>query len=214
MKKILIATTNPGKIMTAKKILAKLGFEGLSFSDLNLHLEEPEETKLTAEEIAQEKAIGYAKQFKDFPVLARYDTNILVGVDDEDDPKNHNKAFVAEKAGSYSDENGEKVFSEIAHKYGGEVPVQFDWGYALAWHEDGEIKVVSGLATTGTSHTKIVDKISPKKVPGFCFSPIMQVLIDDEWKYDSELEDEDNWKAYWNIQAETIEKLIKECDVL
>ena len=55
MKQILIATTNPGKIMTIKKILNKLGYEGLSFADLNLNLEEPAETKTTAEEIAAEK---------------------------------------------------------------------------------------------------------------------------------------------------------------
>ena len=61
MKKILIATTNPGKVMTAKKILEKLGFEGVSFEDLGIELEEPEETKATAEEIAKEKAVGYAK---------------------------------------------------------------------------------------------------------------------------------------------------------
>lgn len=107
-QKILIATTNPGKIMTAKKILKKLGFEGVSFDDLNIKLKEPEETKSTAEEIAREKAIGYAKQFKSFPILARDDTNVLVGVSEEDDPKNHNKAFVAKKAGTYSDKNGEK----------------------------------------------------------------------------------------------------------
>lgn len=214
MKQILIATTNPGKIMTAKKILAKLGYEGLSFADLGLNLVEPEETKLTAEEIAAEKALGYAKQFKDFPVLARDDTNVLVGVDEEDDPKNHNKEFVARRAGKYSDKNGEKVFSEIAHKYGGELPVRFDWGYAIAWHEGNETKVVSALATTGTEKTKIVDKISTKKVPGFCFAPVMQVLIDGEWKYDSELTDEDSWKAYWDIQAEAIKGLIDQCGYL
>ena len=212
MKQILIATTNPGKIMTAKKILAKLGYEGLSFADLGLNLKEPEETKLTAEEIAAEKALGYAKQYKDLPVLARDDTNMLVGVAKEDDPKNHNKEFVARRMGKYTDENGEKVFAEIAHKYGGEVPTQFDWGYALAWHEGDEIKVVSGLATTGTEGTKIVDKISPKKVPGFCFAPILKVFIDGEWKYDSELTDEDSWKAYWNIQAETIKSLLDQCN--
>ena len=43
------------------------------------------------------------------------------------------------------------------------MPTRFDWGYALAWHEGGEIKVVSALATTGIDKTKIVDKISPKK---------------------------------------------------
>lgn len=214
MKQILIATTNPGKIMTAKKILAKLGYEGLSFADLDLHLEEPEETKLTAEEIATEKALGYAKQYKDMPVLTRDDTNFLVGVSEEDDPKNHNKEFVARKMGEYSDENGEKVFAGIAHKYGGELPTRFDWGYALAWYDGGELKVVSTLATTGTEKTKIVDKISPKKVPGFCFAPVMQVLIDGEWKYDSELTEEDSWKAYWGIQAEAIQGLIEQCELL
>ena len=211
MKQILIATTNRGKIMTAKKILTKLGYEGLSFADLGLDLEEPDETKLTAEEIAAEKALGYAKQYKDLPVLARDDTNMLVGVAEEDDPKNHNKEFVARKAGEYSDENGEKVFAGIAHKYGGEIPTRFDWGYALAWYEEDEINVVSTLATTGVDRTKIVDKISDKKVPGFCFAPILKVLIDGEWKYDSELTDEDSWKAYWDIQARAIKSLIDKC---
>ena len=214
MKKILIATTNPGKIMVTKKILAKLGYEGLSFADLNLNLKEPEETKLTADEIAAEKALGYAKQFKDLPVLTRDDTNMLVGVAEEDDPKNHNKEFVARKMGKYTDENGEKVFSEIAHKYGGELPTRFDWGYALAWYEGDDIKVVSVLATTGTEKTKIVEEISPKKVPGLCFAPILKVLVNGEWKYDSELTDEDSWEAYWNIQAEAIDGLIKQCPFL
>ncbi|MDO4870746.1 MAG: non-canonical purine NTP pyrophosphatase [Candidatus Saccharibacteria bacterium] len=110
MKQILIATTNPGKIITAKKILYKLGYEGLSFADLNLKLEEPEETKTTAQEIAEEKALAYARQFKDLPILARDDTNTLVGVAEEDDPKNHNKQFVAKIVGEYSNENSEKVF--------------------------------------------------------------------------------------------------------
>ncbi|MBR6532304.1 hypothetical protein IKT64_00825 [Candidatus Saccharibacteria bacterium] len=61
MKQILIATTNPGKIMTAKKILGRLGYEGLSFADLNLRPDEPDETQTTAEKIAAEKALGYAK---------------------------------------------------------------------------------------------------------------------------------------------------------
>ena len=103
---------------------------------------------------------GAAKMnaFRKFPELFE-----VVGVAEEDDPKNHNKEFVARRMGEYTDENGEKVFAEIAHKYGGEVPTRFDWGYALAWHEGGEIKVVSALATTGVDKTKIVDKISSKK---------------------------------------------------
>ena len=214
MKKILIATTNPGKIMTAKKILKKLGYEGVSFEDLGISLIEPEETKATAEEIAVEKALGYARQFKDLPVLARDDTSFLVGVSEEDDPKNHNKEFVARRAGEYSDENGIKVFSELAGKYGGEIPFRFDWGYALAWHDGSEIRVVSGVATTGVDETKLVSKVSPARVPGFCIAPVMQVLIDGKWKYDAELTEEESWEAYWDLQAETIRGLIEKCPVL
>ncbi len=208
MKQILIATTNPGKITATKQILAKLGYEGLSFADLNLQLEEPDETQLTAEEIATEKALGYAKQYADLPVLARDDTNELIGVEEEDDPKNHNKAFVARRKGEYTDDLGSELFAEIAHKYGGSVPCRFVWGYGLAWHDGDEIKVVHGTAQTDPKDIKIVDHISPKKVPGFCFSPVMQVNINGEWKFDSELRAEDNWEAYWNIQAETIKSLL------
>jgi hypothetical protein len=213
MKKILIATTNPGKIAATKKILERLGYEGVSFADLDLHLDEPDETMPTAEEIATEKALGYAKQYGNLPVLARDDVMTLIGVDEEDEPKNHGKAFVAKRAGEYTDEKGSQVFADIAHKYGGEVWLRFDWGYGLAWRQtnaDGkeETKVVHGLATTGDHLVKIVDKISPIKVPGFCFSPIIQVEVDGKWKYDSEFTDEDNWKTYWHIQAETIKSLL------
>lgn len=208
MKRILIATTNPAKIAATKAILKKLGYEGLSFADLDLHLEEPDETEATAEEIAAEKALGYAKQYADLPVLTRDDTNTLIGVDEEDDPKNHNKAFVARRKGEYTDDNGSELFAEIAHKYGGSIPCRFDWGYGLAWHDGNEVKVVHALAQTDIEKVRIVDQISPKRVKGFCFSPVIQVLIDGEWKYDSEFADEDNWKAYWGIQAEAIKKLL------
>lgn len=214
MKQILIATTNPGKIITIKKILARLGFEGLSFADLNLSFDEPEETKLTADEIAAEKALFYAERYKDLPVLSRDDTNALIGVDEEDDPKNHNKEFVIRKKGEYTVDKGTEAFAEVAHKYGGSVPARFDWGYALAWHENGETKVVSGLATADTDILKIVDQISPVKSPGYCMAPVLKVLVDGVWKYDSELGDENNWKTYWKIQSKTIEDLIKQCDLL
>jgi len=50
------------------------------------------------------------------PVLARDDTNDIIGVAEEDDPKNHNKVFVAARKGKYTDELGAQVFAEVAHK--------------------------------------------------------------------------------------------------
>ena len=207
-KQLLIATTNPAKIKTLKIILDKLNYDALSFADLGIKLEEPAETKITAEEIAIEKALNYAKQYTDLPVLARDDTTTLVGVDEEDDPKNHNKEFVAKRRGEYSDKNGELVFSEIAHKYGGEIPVRFDWGYALAWHQGDEIKVVSATASNEIEKVRLVDEISATKVPGFCFSSILKVKTKDGWKFDSELSEDDSWDAYWGCQKDALESLL------
>ena len=207
-KQLLIATTNPAKIKTLKIILDKLNYDALSFTDLGIKLEEPAETKITAEEIAIEKALNYAKQYTDLPVLARDDTTTLVGVDEEDDPKNHNKEFVAKRRGEYSDKNGELVFSEIAHKYGGEIPVRFDWGYALAWHQGDEIKVVSAIASNEIEKVRLVDEISTTKVPGFCFSSILKVKTKNGWKFDSELSEDDSWDAYWSCQKDALESLL------
>ena len=209
-KQILIATTNPAKIKTFKIILDKLGYEALSFTDLGIRLEEPAETKLTAEEIATEKALGYAKQYAHLPILARDDTTALVDVSEEDDPKNHNKEFVAKRKGEYNDANGELVFSEIAHKYGGEIPICFNWGYALAWHQDGEIKVVSAIASNDIEKIKLVDEISNTKFPGFCFSSVTKVKTKDGWKFDSELSEDDSWDVYWSCQKDAIEPLLKQ----
>lgn len=206
-KQLLIATTNPAKIKTLKIILDRLGYEALSFADLGVKLEEPAETEATAEKIAAEKALGYAKQYSDLPVLARDDTTALIGVNEEDDPKNHNKEFVARRKGEYSDANGELVFSEIARKYGGEIPVRFDWGYALAWHQGDEIKVVSATASNEVEKVKLVDEISSTKFPGFCFSSVLKVKTRDGWKFDSELSEDDSWDAYWSCQKDTIESL-------
>ncbi len=207
-KQLLVATTNPAKIKTFKIILDKLGYEALSFADLGIKLGEPAETKLTAEEIATEKALGYAKQYADLPVLARDDTTTLIGVDEEDNPKNHNKEFVTKRKGKYSDTNGELVFSEIAHKYGGEIPVRFDWGYALAWYQGDEIKVVSTTASNEVEKVKLVDEISNTKFPGFCFSSVLKVKTKNGWKFDSELSENDSWEAYWNCQMDAIKSLL------
>ncbi len=210
MKQILLATTNPGKVATFKKILSKLGYEGLSMADLGLNLQEPAETKTAAEAIAIEKATEYAKQYRDLPVLARDDTMNIIGIAEEDDPKDHAKEFVAQRAGEYNDQNGEIVFAELARKYGGELPMVFNWGYALAWYRGDELKVVSTLVMTNPDHLKLVAVPSPKKVPGFCFAPILKVFVDGQWKYDSELTDEENWSAYQSAQADGIAKLLRD----
>ena len=68
MKKILVATHNPGKITEYREILGGHALEFLLLSDLNIS-DEPEENGKTFEENAIKKAEFYS-QFTDLPVLA------------------------------------------------------------------------------------------------------------------------------------------------
>ncbi len=68
MKKIFIATKNPGKILEYREILKKYFFEILTPQDFNI-LDEPEENEKTFEANAVNKARFYSA-FSDLPVLA------------------------------------------------------------------------------------------------------------------------------------------------
>ena len=68
MKKILIATKNPGKLLEYCELMKELPFEIATLKDLGIG-DEPEENQPTFEENAAKKANFYS-HFVDFPVLA------------------------------------------------------------------------------------------------------------------------------------------------
>lgn len=68
MKKILIATKNPGKLLEYRQIMKTLPFETITLKDLNI-TGEPEEDQPTFEANARKKAEFYSA-LADFPVLA------------------------------------------------------------------------------------------------------------------------------------------------
>jgi XTP/dITP diphosphohydrolase len=68
MKKILIATKNPGKLLEYYELMKEFPFEIVSLKDLRI-IDEPEEDQLTFEGNAAKKANFYS-DFIDFPVLA------------------------------------------------------------------------------------------------------------------------------------------------
>ena len=68
MKKLLIATKNPGKIIEIKKFLKDLPFEIVSLKDVNIN-DDVEETGKTYEENSLLKALFYAKKSK-LPVIS------------------------------------------------------------------------------------------------------------------------------------------------
>lgn len=68
MKKILVATKNPGKILEYRELTRDLPFEVVTLGDLNI-AEEPEEDQPTFEGNAAKKANFYSR-FVNFPLLA------------------------------------------------------------------------------------------------------------------------------------------------
>jgi len=68
MKKILIATKNPGKLLEYRELVRDLPLELITLKDLGIS-EEPEEDQLTFEANAIKKVNFYSK-FTDLPVLA------------------------------------------------------------------------------------------------------------------------------------------------
>ncbi len=69
MKKLLLATTNPGKILEYKEILKDLGIEIISLRDLKLENSQVEEDGKTFEENAIKKSKFFCKLTK-LPTLA------------------------------------------------------------------------------------------------------------------------------------------------
>ena len=68
MKKLLVATQNPGKILEYKELLKNLPIEVITLQDLGITEEAPEDAP-TFEENAKLKATFYSK-FVDFPTIA------------------------------------------------------------------------------------------------------------------------------------------------
>lgn len=68
MKKLLVATQNPGKVLEYKELLKDLPIEVVTLQDLGVTQEAPEDAP-TFEENALEK-VNFYSQFADFPTIA------------------------------------------------------------------------------------------------------------------------------------------------
>jgi len=182
IKKILFATTNKQKA----KILSLLTpVKLLSLADLPYSILEPEEIGNDALDISITKARHYWNFLKEkMPVLSQDDT-LELEVDEKDNPGNHIKDPVVKKYGEFTDKNAIQYYTELAQKYGGTIPMYFKYGHTLCFEDKGEIML---KARTSKLVGRIVTKAKENEsTNGYFLSAIMQVKIDNGWKYYSEL---------------------------
>ena len=139
MKKVLFATTNPGKVKLFSKGLLEKGIEALSLKDINITTG-PEETGTTAVENALIKARTYYKE-TGMPTIGMDSTLYLEGVPEEYQPG----LFVRRVNGKeLSDEEMIKHYIGLVKKYGENGRINCKWVNSLAViNEQGEEKTYS-----------------------------------------------------------------------
>lgn len=197
MKKLLIATTNHNKVSRIQRLLVDVPVEILSLNDLPNQIPEPAETAGSGVEIAAQKALGYIEHVdEDLIVLTQDDTIAFEGVDDSDNPGPFIKEPVKKKFGEFTDENALQYYTDLAKKYGGIVPMVFRYGHAIAYKTTAGRKRVTIVASSSELHARLVDTPhKPELAVGYFLSAIMQLEIDGEWIYNTELSEELQTKA-------------------
>jgi len=185
-KKILFATTNSAKVIRLKKFLQDPQLEIIALSDLEYTIPEPKEEGSTPLKVAEEKARYYWKNLKKekYIVLSQDDTIKFIGVEKKDEPGISIKDPVKEKYGKFSDELAIKHYTNLAKKYGGEIEMYFNYGHALY---DG--KILKSKASR--LKCRLVDEVSSVTVDNYFLSSIIKVLVNGEWKFYSEFDDEE-----------------------
>jgi len=184
MDSIIIASTNLNKIDRIKALLRDTNIKIQSLSDLGLkNLVEPDETANTCVGIAAQKALMYVEQLKPgVYVLTQDDTLKLLGVKEKDNPKTSIKQPVIERFGKFNDEYAVRYYSELAKKYGGKIPIIFEYGHSMAIKTSdprSRIFLVSSYSTLEARITCTPNGLD--KVPGYFLSALLQVKIKNRW---------------------------------
>lgn len=202
MEQVLFATTNKQKV---KRLSLLTSVKLISLADLSYQISEPRETGKDALEISIVKARYYWSFLrKKMPVLTQ-DDSLKLEVEPEDNPGNHIKAPVIRKYSEFTDRNAILYYTDLAKKYGGFIPMHFEYGHAVCFEDNGELMIRA-------RKSKLVGRIAtePKEndsTIGYFLSAIMQVWINGGWKYYSELTPEEMVTVDSGI-SESIKRLL------
>lgn len=191
MKRIIIATTNENKVERIKKLLKGLDYEILSLKSIKNDIPEPEEKANSPEGIAIEKALHYVEYFpEDTLVLTQDDTIKLEGLKEEDDPKLSIKTPVRNKYGEFTDKLAAKYYSELAVKYGGTIPMTFNYGHAVAIKTKENRNIIKVIGASSKLEVRLVDKIHKlETVPGYFLAALMEANVNGKWIPYNDLDD-------------------------
>jgi len=192
--KILLLTTNPGKIRHIKTLLADANVEISTLDGLDYQIAEPQEIGENVVEIAQNKAKYYWEKLQEkMPVLCTDHGMELFGVDPLDNPSKFVKKPVLEKYGQVNDDLIVKYYSELAAKYGGQVAQQYQFGLAIYDGKNLE-------STLEISDNVLVQQIQQPILPGYPLDSVLKTNIGNEEIYLNNLDKINKTSFYTNYQ--------------
>ncbi|MEK7478506.1 MAG: non-canonical purine NTP pyrophosphatase [Patescibacteria group bacterium] len=179
MKKILVATHNPGKITEYKEILGGHGLEFLLLSDLDIS-EESEENEKTFEENAIKKVEFYS-ELTDMPVLAE-DSGLEI------DFLNGEPGVYSRRWPGYKATDQELIDMALTKLKG--VPLEkrgAQFRVVIAFKKNPKSKIVTA---EGILRGIILEKPGAKIVPGFPFRSLFYLPEIDKVLGEATMEDE------------------------
>ena len=134
MKKVLIATTNAGKVNLYKQVLADAGFEGVGAGELGVVVD-VEENGLTEIENAIIKAKAFFEACSGMPVLANDSGLIIDKFSEEDQPKQLVRRYGGR---DLTDEEMLEVYVKKLNAVGGESTGHYNVALAIV-DENGKV---------------------------------------------------------------------------
>lgn len=193
MKEIIIGTTNKNKIKRIKLLFKDEKYIMKDLTCLGNDIAEPIESGSNPIDISIDKAMYYVNYCnEDQIILTQDDTLVFEGVTEKDNPGMHIKEPVEKKYGKFTDELAAEYYTDLAKKYGGQIPITFIYGHSVAMINNKERKTKIIFSAESKLKARIIDKVYKlETVPGYFLSALMQVELDGKWVNYNDLNEED-----------------------
>ncbi len=193
MKRLVIGTTNKNKVKRLKNLLRDFEYNIVSLEEYGNNIGEPKEVANTPVGIAIDKALYYAEKLPtNTLILTQDDTIKFENINKEDDPGLHIKEPVIKKYGKFTDENASKYYKDLAKKYGGTIPMTFNYGHAVAIKtEDSDRNMIKVIGGSSKLCVRLVDRIhNLESVKGYFLGALTEVNIEGKWMPYNDLDDD------------------------
>jgi hypothetical protein len=190
MAEIVLGTTNPSKHERLTHLLEGLPVKLIGLAAVHNGLNEPPETAADPGDVARAKAIDYASQLQNESllgnrwVLAVDDMATLTGVTNEEHAPGSFKSAVERTHGVFNPATALRYYGRLAKKYGGSIPVNCQYGLALAGYPDanGPMKALS--ATADLQYQLVMEPAKGAPIPqGYPLSSLLQLELSDGQTY-------------------------------